>query len=124
MQNKGTLSAVSTNPSKTKVMIGGRNCLCILNLNGVSSEGSVWVDSQKMHKNLRGKKSGLSASALQIEWNQLNEDHVIYSAVNSTVNLLDSKSGKVVNEYAHHENKTFLDWSPRDPKLFISGSYD
>jgi hypothetical protein len=30
----------------------------------------------------------------------------------------------MVQEYNHHKNKTFLDWNPSDPKLFLSGSND
>lgn len=84
--HKGKIAALSTNAERTRCLVGGRNLLCIMKMKNFALN-----DDQKptfdIIKNLRNRRSSLEHTALEIQWNQKDSDKIIFSTVNSAIQL-------------------------------------
>ena len=66
-------------------MAGGRQSLGIWKLNNDRKDGHLFTSL----KNIRTKKSSLEHSALEIQWNPIDNNHIIYAGCNSELYLMD-----------------------------------
>jgi WD40 repeat protein len=74
---------------------------------------------------MRNKKKRMDQTAVEIQWNQQTSQHVVLSSWSKLIQVYDVEIDSIIQSYDEHTAaKTYLDWNPKEPKQFVSGSND